>query len=56
MFLKTIQITAVLLVAASPVFAEIDESKLLDLTYPLDEQTVFWPTNKPFTWEKAPAQ
>jgi kynurenine formamidase len=37
----------------SSVFAEIDEKKLLDLTYPLDEQTVFWPTNKPFTWNKA---
>jgi kynurenine formamidase len=33
--------------------AGIDESKIVDLTYPLDEQTVFWPANKPFTWEKA---
>ena len=37
----------------TPAWAGIDESKLVDLTYPLDEQTVFWPTNKPFTWEKA---
>jgi kynurenine formamidase len=37
----------------APAFAGIDETKLVDLTYPLDEQTVFWPTNKPFTWEKA---
>lgn len=36
-----------------PAFAEIDEEKLLDLTYPLDEQTVFWPNNKPFTWQKS---
>lgn len=33
-------------------WAEIDDRKLLDLTYPFDEQTIVWPTNKPFTWEK----
>jgi kynurenine formamidase len=38
---------------AAPVSAGIDETKLLDLTYALDEQTVFWPTNKPFTRDKA---
>jgi len=43
----------VLFGAASSALAGIDEQKLVDLTYPLDEQTVFWPTNKPFTWEKA---
>jgi kynurenine formamidase len=37
----------------APATAGIDETKLVDLTYALDEQTVFWPTNKPFTWEKA---
>lgn len=31
--------------------AEIEERKLLDLTYPLDEQTIAWPKNKPFTRE-----
>lgn len=25
---------------------------LVDLTYPLSEETVYWPTNKPFQWEK----
>lgn len=40
------------LIVWSPVFAEINENKLVDLTYPLDEQTVFWPTNKPFQWDK----
>ena len=25
---------------------------LIDLTYPFDEQTVYWPNNKPFQWEK----
>jgi kynurenine formamidase len=32
--------------------AQIDERKLHDLTYPFDERTIFWPTNKPFHWEK----
>src|SRR5207253_1966998 len=34
------------------VHAQIDERKLLDLTYPFDERTIFWPNNKPFQWEK----
>jgi kynurenine formamidase len=38
---------------AASASAGIDESKLVDMTYALDEQTVFWPTNRPFTWEKA---
>ena len=46
-------IAAMLLFLITLAFAGIDENKLVDLTYPLDEQTVFWPTNKPFTWEKA---
>ena len=46
-------ITLMVLLIIAPAFAGIDETKLVDLTYSLDEQTVFWPTNKPFTWEKA---
>ena len=42
-----------LLMTANWSFAGIDETKLLDLTYPLDEHTVFWPTNKPFSWKKS---
>lgn len=53
MSLNTVVISLLGFLAASSAFAEIDEKKLLDLTYPLDEQAVFWPTNKPFTWEKA---
>jgi kynurenine formamidase len=34
------------------VYAQIDERKLLDLTYPFDERTIFWPNNTPFQWEK----
>ncbi len=30
----------------------IDESKIVDLTYSFDEKTVYWPTAKPFKWEK----
>jgi kynurenine formamidase len=30
----------------------IDESKLVELTYSFDENTIYWPTAKPFTWEK----
>ncbi len=25
---------------------------IIDLTYPFDDQTVYWPNNKPFEWEK----
>src|SRR5512145_1050812 len=46
-------LSLLLFVTPTPALAGIDESKIVDLTYPLDEQTVFWPTNKPFTWEKA---
>ena len=42
-----------LLLTGTPVSAGIDETKLVDLTYPLDEHTVFWPNNKPFHWEKS---
>ncbi len=30
----------------------IDESKVIDLTYDFDEETIYWPTAKPFLWEK----
>jgi kynurenine formamidase len=32
--------------------AQIDTRKLVDLTYPFDERTIYWPTNKAFQWEK----
>src|SRR5262245_29515320 len=32
--------------------SRIDESKIVDLTYSFDEKTVYWPTAKPFQWEK----
>jgi kynurenine formamidase len=30
----------------------IDETKIVDLTYNFDETTIYWPTAKPFLWEK----
>jgi len=53
MLLPIICVSLLLWGAAVPASAGIDESKLIDLTYALDEETIFWPTNKPFTWEKA---
>jgi kynurenine formamidase len=35
---------------AEPLIA--DEGKIVDLTYSFDETTIYWPTAKPFTWEK----
>lgn len=32
--------------------AKIDETKLVDLTHPFDDKTVYWPTAKPFEWQK----
>jgi kynurenine formamidase len=37
------------LAAAAPA---IDETKLVDLTHPFDDKAIYWPTAKPFTWEK----
>ena len=33
----------------------IDDSKLVDLTYPLGEDTIFWPTSRPFRFESRSA-
>ena len=35
--------------AATPA---IDDSKLVDLTHAFDDKAIYWPTAKPFTWEK----
>ena len=39
-----------ILIAAAP--AAIDDSKLVDLTHAFDEKSIYWPTAKPFVWEK----
>lgn len=38
--------------SAKPESAKIDETKLVDLTYPFDEKTIYWPTAKGFEWQK----
>ena len=50
MLLPIICLSLSLFWTSTRAWAGIDETKLVDLTYPLAEQTVFWPTNKPFTW------
>ncbi|GKS58352.1 cyclase [Nitrospira sp.] len=34
-------------------WAQVDERRLLDLTYAFDEHTLAWPGNEPFRWERA---
>lgn len=53
MWLRIVLAIVTWLSSVLPAAAGIDESKLVDLTYGLDEQTVFWPLNKPFSWKKA---
>ncbi|MBX3278517.1 MAG: cyclase family protein [Acidobacteria bacterium] len=36
----------------SPQRSGIDESRIVDLTYSFDENTIYWPTAQPFRWEK----
>ncbi|MGD9853148.1 MAG: cyclase family protein [Nitrospirales bacterium] len=31
----------------------IPKGQVVDMTYPFDEQTIYWPHNKPFQWEKS---
>ncbi len=40
------------LLAAAAASSAIDESKLVDLTHPFDDEAIYWPTAKPFSWEK----
>lgn len=41
-----------MLAAGTSGWAQIDEDKLVDLTYSFDEHTLFWPGNDPFHWER----
>lgn len=41
-----------LVVFISSARAELDDRTLIDLTYPFDEQTIYWPHNKPFAREQ----
>lgn len=46
---KVILLWMVLLASAAR--AEPDDRTIIDLTYPFDEHTIYWPQNKPFAWE-----
>jgi kynurenine formamidase len=39
--------------APTPTGGSIDESKLVDLSYPFDDRTIYWPTAKSFALEQA---
>jgi len=41
-----------LVFASGPAVAQLEKQKLVDLTYPFDDRTIAWPTNKPFQWRK----
>lgn len=41
-----------LLLAACQTPGQVDESKLVDLTYAFDEETIYWPTGKAFHLEQ----
>lgn len=43
---------ALFLAALVTACAQGRPDRILDLTYPFDESTVYWPTNKSFQWEK----
>ena len=51
--LQIILCVTFLLAISTPASAGVDETKLVDLTYALDELNVFWPSNKTFTREKS---
>lgn len=35
-----------------PRHSVIDRAKLVDLSHPYDDQTIYWPTSPPFAWKK----
>jgi kynurenine formamidase len=41
-----------ILIASIAPAAQIDVSKAVDLTYPFDAKTIYWPTSPGFRWEK----
>jgi kynurenine formamidase len=38
--------------AQAPPSRTLETAVIIDLTHPFDEHTIYWPTAKPFTWEK----
>jgi hypothetical protein len=49
---QTIGVLAVTLVCALAVAGQIPKGKIVDLSHPYDEQTVFWPTASGFKLHK----
>jgi kynurenine formamidase len=47
-----VEFLATFILAGAVLAAPIDTSKLVDLTYSFDENTVYWPTASPFHWKK----
>jgi len=52
---REIWLIAFLLLLMSRAASAVDESKIIDLTYAFDRDTVYWPTAKPFTLERVAA-
>jgi kynurenine formamidase len=46
---RMFRMLAVLVLATAAAAVEIDPAKVVDLTYPFDTQTIYWPTAKHFT-------
>ncbi|MFQ5992523.1 MAG: cyclase family protein [Nitrospiraceae bacterium] len=49
---RPVFLCALFLAALVSACAQEPSDRILDLTYPFDEGTVYWPTNKSFQWEK----
>ena len=50
--IQTLGILAFLTLTSTVLSQVIDETKIVDLTYSFDEKTIYWPTAKPFHWQK----
>ena len=50
--IQTLGILAFLTLTSTVFSQVIDETKIVDLTYSFDEKTIYWPTAKPFHWQK----
>lgn len=47
--LVTLALISVLLMAATPSPCATPKEKIVDMTFPFSEETIYWPTDKPFT-------
>ena len=49
--MRRLTLMAAMVLGIAQAAAALDDSKLVDLTYPFDAQTIYWPTEKPFALE-----